>query len=183
MIIKYFDLETTGLLKPSLSDISQQPHVYEYYCLAEDDSDLHLFIRPPIQIPDVAIPKDVARDKVKKAAVAKSLNDKVSTCPRFEEVADKIKADIEEADEIWAHNSSYDFTVLNYEFTRIGRKIEWSKVRCSLEETEWIRGYRLSLTALHELLFGEGFGNAHEADADVRALRRCVRALKEREMI
>jgi len=49
-----------------------------------------------------------------------------------------------------------------------------------VQETEWIKGHRLSLSALHEELFGEPFSGAHRARVDVDALTRCFNELRQR---
>lgn len=183
MITRYFDNETSGLLKPSLSDISLQPYVWQFFSIDDNDDELEIFIKPPIAIPPECIPKSVARDKIKKAAVAKEITQKISNCPSFGDVADRIKDNIESCDELFAHHAAFDKQMIDVEMQRVGKKVDWPRVRCSIEETEYLKGYRLNLTALHEFLFGEGFDSAHDARFDVLALRRCVHALKEREMI
>ena len=67
----------------------------------------------------------------------------------------------------------FDFNMINIEFKRLGLEVSWPEVICTIEATEWLHGYRLSLTSLYQELFDEKFSNAHEAKADVHALGRC----------
>ena len=57
---------------------------------------------------------------------------------------------------------------------------EWPRLCCTVENTEWLHGHRLSLSALHEELFGEPFSGAHRARTDVAALTRCYLELVKR---
>jgi DNA polymerase-3 subunit alpha len=77
--------------------------------------------------------------------------------------------------------------MLSLEFRRLGmleEVIKWPVIRiCTVEQTEWYKGYRLSLTALYEELFGEPFPDAHRARVDVQALTRVFLELRKREEI
>ncbi len=46
-----------------------------------------------------------------------------------------------------------------------------------------MKGHRLKMMQLYELLFGEQFADAHRARNDVQALRRLAVELYRREMI
>lgn len=169
MLIGFFDTETTGLLAPILAPIDKQPHVYEYYLAA--DEICHHWIKPPIPIPAAS------------SKITGTFDEDVKDCQSFNHVAMSIKQSIESLDELWAHNASFDVAVINYEFERLGLSIDWPKVRCSVEETNWLLGYRLNLVALHEYLFGEGFEGSHSAKTDVVALKKCVMEMKRRGLV
>jgi len=167
----FADTETTGLIQSISLPINKQPHVYEYYqCqvneLDEDIGDTHIWIKPPISIP---------KESTKITGIK---DEDVANCLPFASHAETIKAAIESLDEIWFHNSSYDFAVINYEMQRAGVTVHWPTVRCSVEETEHLCGHRLKLTDLHIHLFGEGFESAHSAINDVQALKRCILKLR-----
>jgi DNA polymerase III epsilon subunit-like protein len=171
MIVKYGDTETTGLYQSTLRALNKQPRIFEIYIVDDFDSECHHFLDPVIKIDP-------------KASKATGVtNEMLIGKPLFEEVADDIKKAIEECDELWFHHASFDVQLIDWEFERLGRKLSWPKVRCSIEETEWLKGYRLNLTALHEELFGEAFAKAHTAKADVLALRKCVQELKARGFV
>ena len=167
----FFDTETTGLLVPSLSPIDKQPYVFEFYLVDEEDFADHVWIKPPISIP-------------KESSKITGIYDKdVASYEPFGAHADKIRSSIEQLDVLYAHNMSYDFAVINYEFARIGQTINWPEIKCTVELTEWLMGYRLNLQALHEYLFGEGFEGAHGAVVDVGALKKCVLELMARGLV
>lgn len=174
MIINVFDTETIGLISNSLITLDKQPELFEYYAYRFNDEtfeyidDLHVFAKPSKPM-----------EKGASRATGKKDSDFVSY-PKFSENAQRIKDYIESSDVVVAHNAMYDVNILNFEFARIGQTIKWPKIICTVEKTEHLFGYRLSLTALHEYLFGEGFGNAHEADSDVKALGRCYIELVKR---
>ena len=106
--------------------------------------------------------------------------EQVAGQPKFSERAAEVKAMIEGADAVVAHNLSYDMAVVDFEMERAGLVVEWPAERvCTVESTEHLKGFRLSLSALHEELFGEPFSGAHRARADVEALTRCYLHLVE----
>jgi DNA polymerase III epsilon subunit-like protein len=167
-----FDTETTDLIKNKLLPLDRQPHIIEFFGLSVDtegnecNSLGHLF-DPGIPIGDVTTritgikPEDL-RGK-----------------PRFSVHAEELKKFIEGHDEVVAHNLSYDKSMVDFEMKRAGLTVEWPELICTVEATEHIKGHRLNLTSLHELLMGEAFSGAHRAEADVRALANCFRALRE----
>jgi hypothetical protein len=50
------------------------------------------------------------------------------------------------------------------------QKIKWPDKICTVEQTVHLKGYRVSLSVLHETLFGMPFTGAHRAKVDVSAL-------------
>lgn len=175
MKILFFDTESTGLISNTLLSLDKQPEVFEFYGYRADSEnnyqmidELHCFAKPTKPM-----------EKGASRATGKKDSDFVNFA-LFSESAEKIKAFLESADLIVAHNVLYDVNIINFEMQRLGMKVNWPKVFCSVEQTEHIFGYRLSLTALHEYLFGETFGKAHTADSDVHALGRCYVELVKR---
>lgn len=171
MIVKYGDTETTGLYQSTLRPLNKQPRIFEFYCVDDLDNECHHLLNPVVKI------------EAKASEVTGVTNEMLADKPLFGDVADDIQAAIESCDELWFHNASYDKQIIDWEFERLGRKLDWPKVRCSIEATEWLHGYRLKLIDLYTELFGEGFQKAHSAKADVIALRRCVQEMKVRGII
>src|SRR5262249_43032643 len=92
-----------------------------------------------------------------------------------------IRDFIESAECVVAHNAAFDKDMLDLEFKRLNlTPIAWPPILCTVEQTIHVTGYRLSLSALYEHLFGETFKDAHRAETDVRALTRCVIELRKR---
>ena len=167
MLSLIFDCETTGLIDSHLLKLDRQSSIIEFYaCLADlrDGTvtrELDLLIKPPGEI----------SEKITKITGISTAM--VADAPAFRSVAAGVREVIESAPVVIAHNASFDIEMVNLEFERLGEKIRWPRVICSVEASIHIKGFRLSLGALHEELFAEKFTGAHRAKADVAALRRC----------
>lgn len=169
------DTETTGLIFNHLLPLDRQPEVIEFYGVVMDlqaqerQSDIHFFIKPS---------KPVSEEITK---ITRITNEMLETAPTFPAVAEQIKAAIEGAPIVIAHNLAFDMEALDIEFERLGQFLNWPQARlCSVEQTVHLRGFRLSLTALHEHLFGEPFKESHQAKVDVQAMARCLCELVKR---
>ena len=168
-----FDTETSGLTRPSIAALDKQPYVIEFYGMLVDRDtwqivdELDILINVPVKLD-----KDITR-------ITGLTDENLKDAPKFKYVANQIRALIGKSDRVVAHNLSFDMEMLDIEFSRFGEAIQWPEAMCTVEETEHLQGYRLSLTALHEFLFGEGFKGAHRARDDVQAMFRCYRTLVE----
>lgn len=163
-----YDLETSGLVVNSQRPLAKQPFVIEVYgCVLnvetfEIEEEIDSFIDPGFPI---------SAEITKITGITPEM---LIGAPTFADKAEELKRLIESCDAVVCHNASYDVPVASYQFARLGQTVEWPHVICTLEATEWVKGYRLSLSALHEELFGEPFTGAHRARVDVQALTRCV---------
>lgn len=172
-----FDTETTGLWDNTVKSLDKQPEIFEWFSVVLDtetfeiDNELHLFFKPTKSM-----------DKGASKATGKKDED-LKDYPPFRSGAEQICSVIEYQDVVLAHNLQYDVTVTDFEFKRLGLFVNWPDKVCTVEKTEWIEGYRQSLTNLHKLLFDEDFGGKHEAKNDVLALARCVIELLKRNWI
>ena len=101
------------------------------------------------------------------------------------EVLSLFRTALEQAEFVGGHNVSFDLNIMGAEFLRLGDEnpLEEAKIidTCT-EETATLcqlpggRGGKFKLPTLTELyqhLFGTGFGEAHNATADVEATTRC----------
>ena len=171
-MIFLFDTETTALVTNSVLPLQQQPKVIEFYGMLLDEElnkvdELEFLCNPNMAIPEIV------------TKITSIKNSDVDNLPAFEVHADKVQQFMRYAKEVVAHNLSYDMFVLDCEFARLGRKVNWPAGRvCTVEATEWIKGYRLNLSALYEHLFGEPFSGAHRAKQDVEALASCFKELR-----
>lgn len=169
-----FDTETTGLVGNSALPLNQQPHLIEYYgAIVGPEGDiideLEFLCNPGITLEPIITRITGLTDA--------DLKDQ----PPFSEHADRLIEFIESADRVVAHNLSFDFNIISFGMLRCGKKVVWPMTRiCTVEETEWFKGYRLSLAKLHQHLFNELFADAHRAKADVMALVRCFNELRNR---
>lgn len=171
-----FDTETTDLVHNTLRPTHKQPRIIEYYgCILDDEQDwkmvaeLHQFLDPGVAVTD-----EITR-------ITGITNDMVKGQPTFGQWHSSLSELMGGADVMVAHNLSYDKQVVTFEYKRIEQPIRFpARGICTVETTEHIKGYRLSLTNLHEHLFGEPFKGAHRADVDVAALARCYVELCKR---
>jgi DNA polymerase-3 subunit alpha len=180
MLTLIFDTETTDLMHNSQLPLTAQPRIIEFYghiinTKGETVDELEFMCDPgvPVTKTITEITGIHAKDVVGK--------------PAFSKKAPAVVRLLGSCDMVVGHNLAFDFSVVNVEFKRCQEaritlpEITWPIRRlCTVQETEWIKGYRLSLSALHEHLFGTPFEGAHRARQDVQALTRCYMALRTR---
>ena len=173
-----FDTETTGLIDNHTKKIDKQPEIIEFYgCMADLKTK-----KIGKEIDELIKPSREFDDEITK--ITGITPEMVMEKPPFKHFAPAIRTFIEKAPCVIAHNLSYDMEMIDIEFERLGIKIAWPKLRiCTVEQTVHMKGFRLSLSALHQELFGEPFTGAHRAKVDVQALSRCCCELFKREMI
>lgn len=175
MIAVLFDTETTDLIPNRTLKLDKQPEVWEFYgCLAD------LATCEVINEVDCLIkPKREVDEKSKASRVTGFNKAMVADAPPFVHFAPAIKALLEAAPVVIAHNLSFDRDMIEIEFQRLGEKVQWPECLCTVEQTVYLKGYRLSLSQLHEMLFDEKFEGAHRAKVDVMAMLRCCTKLFE----
>ena len=169
-----FDTETTGLIENMTTRFDKQPEVVEFCGIHINEKgkvleEMDQLIKPSIPITEEitrlnGIDNDMLKDKLYFVGYAAAIRDM-----------------IERASMVIAHNAAFDCDMLNLEFKKLKMTpIAWPRIICTVEQTLHIKGYRLTLSDLHEYLFKKKFEGAHRARADVEALARCVVALKKR---
>lgn len=172
-----FDFESTGLIDNTLKPLDKQPHAIEFYGMLIDNEtfdiidELDTLIKPP-----VTITAEITK-------ITGITNDMVANAADFSVVGHEIEYFVERSNRLVAHNLSYDLQLMKFEYQRLGKTIKFPQLFCTVEQTNWIKGYRLSLTELYEYLFDEPFKGAHRAREDVQALFRCYQELIKRELI
>jgi DNA polymerase III epsilon subunit-like protein len=172
-LIALFDTETTSLIGNSLKRLEMQPRVIEFYGCILDNSGVVMEELEFLCHPGIEIPEEVTK-------ITGITKEEVQGLPPFKEHFEKVRWFFSRADTVVAHNLHYDLSVMDFEAKRLQDFVPWPKTLiCTVEATEHLKGYRLSLTALHELLFGEAFEGAHRAKGDVQALVKCFLKLKE----
>lgn len=162
-----FDTETTDLIKNSLVAEKHQPQIIEFFGVGFEGDGLDLRELEFLCNPGRTLPKKITE-------ITGITDDQLEGTLPFSHYATKVRELIEWADVVVAHNLSYDQAVINTEMKRIGETVKWPDVRiCTVESTEHLKGHRLNLGALYELLFERPFEGAHRARADVVALSKC----------
>lgn len=180
-----FDTETTGLFKffhkqhTTPEQMRPYPWVIEFFghIIADDDSataEEDFFCKP-----GVAVTEEITR-------ITGIKPEDVADAQPFADHADRVLGLLRQADAIVAHNLSYDLRILEVAFKRVGR---WDEANtflqplrkiCTVEQSMHYKGHRLSLTMLHQHLFGTPFEGAHRARADVEALTRCFVEMRKK---
>lgn len=166
-----FDCETTGLTSTRLLRDQYQPSVIEFYGelvdleTGEVLETLEHLIRPLRPIPKEA------------SEICHITDEMLVDKPTFKDVAASIVSMIERAPLVISHNLSFDMEVLDIEAARLNYAIKWPRGLCTVEQTVWLEGHRLSLTKLHGYFFVESFSDKHRAKTDTEALTQCAREL------
>jgi DNA polymerase III epsilon subunit-like protein len=160
-----------------------QPEVIEFYgCLydlkkGKQKAELELLICPT-RVGEVP-------EKITK--ITGITQDMLKGQPTFMDVGHMIEDIVARADALCGHNVTFDIDVINTEFDRL----EWTRPKwppretwtCTVEQTMHVKGHRLSLEVLHEMLFEEKIVSAHRAKADVEAHIRVVEEMIRRDML
>lgn len=171
------DTETTGLISTHLLPLDKQSEVIEFYGALVDLadgtvlSDYGSMFKPSRSIPDEVV------------KITHITDDIVKDAPPFRAGAPIIKELIETSPLVIAHNASFDMEMIQFEYERMKQTLRFPHAICTVEQTIHLKGYRLSLMNLHELLFDSKFPEAHRAKTDTAALIRCCVELFKRGLI
>jgi len=170
-----FDTETTGLVKNSLVPLSSQPRIIEFFGHTVNDetgevlNEIEFFCNPGVELEAVI------------TRITGIKSEELKDAKPFRAYAAQICEMVAVADAVVAHNLSFDMALVEADCARSGCSPKWpARLICTVEQTEWIKGHRLSLGNLHEELFGEPFAGAHRARHDVMALTACYLELRKR---
>ena len=178
-----FDTETTGLPKrwdAPLSDSENWPRCIQIAWQLHDERGALVSHEDYLVTPDgFTVPFDA--EQIHGISTELALDQGV----RLKEVLNLFTQALSEADYVGGHNVSFDLNILGAEYLRLGDHNPLADVQiidtCT-EETANLckipggRGGKFKLPTLTELylhLFGKGFGEAHNATADVEATTRC----------
>lgn len=182
----FFDTETTGLpknYKAPVTDIINWPRMvqlaWQIYDIDGNLTDNQNFIIIPegYKIPKAS--SDIHRITTKRA---------IEEGTDLLTVLDIFNYEISKADELIAHNMSFDEKIIGAEFIRKNIKSELfnkKRVCTMLSAVEFCEipgryGYKWPrLDELHMKLFGETFEEAHDAAADISATARCFWELRK----
>lgn len=183
MLTLFFDTETTGLNKHPLVDEKYQPEATEFYgCLYDLDA------REKVDEFETLIRPTRTHEISEKVSKITGLTfDKLKDAPTFEQVAPEIDLLIGSSDALCGHNLTFDVDVIEGEYGRLklGPPVWPPRERwtCTVEQSLHLRGYRLTLAGLHEILFGHLPETAHRARVDVETHIRVVEEMRRREWL
>ena len=170
-----YDTETTGLLKPDVSDLKAQPKVIEF-AVAELNEKYDL-IGQHVWLINPGEPLSEVITKITKLTDA-DLRDK----PSFIEVLPEIERVFLGADRLIAHNQPFDIGMLTNELKRLGREFAFPyppNQLCTVQlAADMIFGRRAKMTELYEKVMGVPLAQTHRAMDDVMALVDIVRKME-----
>lgn len=195
LIAIVFDTETTGLLRPKVADIHEQPQIIEYYGMKvvhradgviEKIGELETYLKPAEQFNEAIITK-----------ITGISNAMVANAPSFFDMHKELLEFYKGAHRMVAHNCAFDDAMVKNEFLRLAtdeqisveefesamEQINGMERLCTVQKTMFMQQRRLTLTNLHQELFGVPFEGAHRARHDVEALFRCYEGLCKRGVI
>jgi DNA polymerase III alpha subunit (gram-positive type) len=175
-----FDTETTGLAKPNIVDVSEQPKIIEFAAIKLDAETLEEIDR----IDFIVNPQEQIPSEITKITGLKN-EDLIGEKP-FIDHLEKLQEFFIGSKYLVAHNIAFDVKMLFFELKRLKRftKFPWPPVQiCTVNQTMSLANRRLNLTALHKILLGKEFEGAHRAMVDVEALTRCFKELVKRKVI
>ena len=88
----------------------------------------------------------------------------------YPQISNMFVKDYATADYAVAHNFSYDYRIVKMEMERAGSHLpDITHPFCTVEATEHLEGYRLTLAQVYEKMIGSPLPNAHRALDDVKA--------------
>jgi DNA polymerase III epsilon subunit-like protein len=181
MIAFIFDTETTGLTQNRILRLDKQPEIIELYACQINLESGYISKEIDTLLKPRQFPRPEALIKETKSVIT---DDQLKDAPAWKDISDDVKAMIESSQLVIAHNLSFDMEMVDLEFERLGQKpSQWPHPFCTVEQTVYLKGTRLSMMSLHKYLFEEEFKDAHRAAADGKALVRCSLELYKRGMI
>lgn len=172
-----FDTETTGLISNHDLPVERQPKIIEFYgCRLKKVMEEWKLVG---EFEALINPEERLDPKI--TQITTITDEQLKGKPTAVQVWKDICKLFDGADEVVAHNLAFDKSIVEFENKRCSfNEFPWPGITtCTVEATLHLEGRRLSLGALHELLFGEKFVGAHRARVDVEALARCYIRLHE----
>lgn len=170
--IALFDTETTGLLKPSPAGLDKQPEIIELYaCIVDEEFNILREYESFYQIKN-PLPEVITK-------ITGITDDMLIGEPFFIDEYNNLAKFFTGVDMIVAHNLEFDTSMLANELIRIDKliKFPWPRYHCcTVEASMKIKGYRLKLIDLYDIMVGGTF-DAHRAKNDVKALTDCFRGM------
>lgn len=188
-----FDTETTGLPKNKqapLNDFDNWPRVVQVAWQLHDNKG-KLLSNENIIVKPVGFTIPFNAEKVHGISTQRALDEGKP----LEEILDRFTEDLNRAELIIGHNIiDFDVKVVGSEYLRIGKEnviATKEALDTQLATTEYCaipggRGGQFkwpSLLELHNKLFGEGFGDAHDAAYDVAANAKCYFGLLTEKVV
>lgn len=193
MPILFFDTETTGFIQDRVPfNDPSQPHLLQLAAWLDDDNgNLRGLINLIVTVNGTEVPYEAYKVHGISREIANSLGvSLISAIALFNNLAAR-------ADVLIGHNVSFDLNIMNVAYARLNKldsfasNIKTKQTFCTKEATTAIckipnrngrPGYKWPTLdeAYRTLVNANGFSNAHDAMADVKACREIFYALKHK---
>lgn len=161
--IAVLDTETSGLPKPKLVPLSEQPHCAELGMLVVEGGEIVHEYNQLIKMP-IPMPPDAGK-------INGITDEMLADQPVFADMFEEANGVLRSCDVVIAHNMPFDSGILNNEAERIQRAWAWpEQVKCSVQEFMFVFGRRAKLLELYAHFIGEELDQKHRAIDDCRAL-------------
>jgi DNA polymerase III subunit alpha, Gram-positive type len=171
-----FDTETTGLVMPASTPITEQPQIIEFAAIKVNEKTwkvidkIEFLAKPTIPLPEVIVKITGLTDaKLKDAS------------PFAAYYAPLVKFFLGE-ECLVGHNLDFDKSLLKFELMRMSKEFAFPwphRQICTVEASHYIKNHRLKLSELHLIATGKDFKDAHRAMNDTMALLDCVKFLRK----
>lgn len=172
MLTAVWDTETTGLLKPEVSDISQQPKIIEFAVAILDDDYNTVSEHSWLINPGEEITPEITK-------ITGLKNEDLRGKPSFIQVLPEIEQVFIGKHRMMAHNLPFDMGMLTNELRRVGREFAFPyppNQMCTVQiASDLIFGRRARMIELYEKVLGRKLAQTHRALDDVRALVEIIR--------
>lgn len=173
IITLVYDTETTGLLKPQVSDLSQQPKIIEFALVEIDQSYERVGEHSWMIHPGEDITPEITK-------ITGITNDDLRGKPSFLQVLPEIEQAFFGRHRVMAHNLPFDWGMLTNELKRLGREFAFPYPpiqQCTVQlASDLIFGRRAKMTELYEKTLGRPLAQTHRALDDVNALVEIISA-------
>lgn len=173
IITLVYDTETTGLLKPQVSDLSQQPKIIEFALVAIDQSYERVSEHSWMIHPGEEVTPEITK-------ITGITNDDLRGKPSFLQVLPEIEQAFLGRQRVMAHNLPFDWGMLTNELKRVGREFAFPYPpiqQCTVQlASDLIFGRRAKMTELYETTLGRPLAQTHRALDDVNALVEIISA-------
>jgi DNA polymerase III subunit epsilon len=186
----FFDTETTGLprnYKAPVSDITNWPRMVQIAWQVYDMEGNYIESQDFIIKPEgYRIPAEAS--KIHGISTERAIEEGHD----LSEVLNNFNRQLNEADTLVAHNINFDEKILGAEFYRksIDNRLNSISKICTMKSSsDYCKipgqyGYKWpKLSELHQVLFGTGFEEAHNAAADITATVKCFWKLREKRVL
>lgn len=173
MLTLVYDNETTGMLKPEVSDLSAQPKIIEFAVVCIDQSYDRISEHSWLIYPGEQITPEITK-------ITGLKNEDLHGKPTFIEVLPEIEDVFMGKHRLMAHNLPFDMGMLTNELKRVGRQFAFPyppNQLCTVQlAADLIFGRRAKMTELYEKTLGKPLAQTHRALDDVNALVEIISA-------